>query len=766
MLDKTLNSYGNDLSPFHIFLTLDNRNDLTAHYGALIPRQPVAEPAHKSHRTMTGLSLISHHGSFSQLSEAGWSSFRGVESEVGTVDSSSTGTSCRRSGRLASKWKVPVVEVELRRKIAQQSVESSVAGSGSRRSCRLRVKALKLGEKTVSREASSVRSSVGAGKVVETLRKGQEVSGEIPSSAAGSTSSAVPVFTGIGQTRKTLLAKKGKEELKALKKEFHPVALSEQVDILHDRLKCYHDEMLGKIDNVTTVRLSPEVVEVLKDVGQVDDQRRSFAWSKEDETRLNRLNEQVKELKPRDDWFWRSDKGYSRCQYNDKRMAFCQEKELVYKIIHCPQCKSTGLLVGLEQIDSNVCYDCLVLNNSSSAGDKKAKVDAWNKVRPESEEFPKRVERGFENEDLPHLYPGDKAVLAPVHPIVTVKKNYFANKQLRQESISIQQDPVPTWCKILPRCDLHNRFMIIDRTTPSHVGKKYVVASSQRVGQWLRYLFRNHREFIRMRENDELEMSSSAIRALDAQEELAEVLHDLEEGEVNESNAGVITQAEMESRMSYSECFSFDKYPYLYLKAKEFMRLRAEGKVEIVEGNEQERRPTYSSSANMAFPHLFPYGEQSPLDFHNYKLSRFLLKKQSLFAHTMSTGKYQWTFAQDEIYLMYQYARLVEQQIHANVGFYISQHPDIAHLPIDSVISAFQGPPDDQGLLDSRCPDLSTMMTQLPHSRERWFQERLGIEAISRDLGDPNLFLTELRSTRFTGCERTPLRTGTRRAHA
>lgn len=33
-------------------------------------------------------------------------------------------------------------------------------------------------------------------------------------------------------------------------------------------------------------------------------------------------------------------------------------------------------------------------------------------------------------------------------------------------------------------------------------------------------------------------------------------------------------------------------------------------------------------------------------------------------------------------------------------------------------------------------------MTQLPNSRERWLAERLGIEAMGRDMGDPNLFLT------------------------
>jgi len=33
-------------------------------------------------------------------------------------------------------------------------------------------------------------------------------------------------------------------------------------------------------------------------------------------------------------------------------------------------------------------------------------------------------------------------------------------------------------------------------------------------------------------------------------------------------------------------------------------------------------------------------------------------------------------------------------------------------------------------------------MLQLPNSRQKWFSERLAIEAISRDLGSPNLFIT------------------------
>jgi hypothetical protein len=63
-------------------------------------------------------------------------------------------------------------------------------------------------------------------------------------------------------------------------------------------------------------------------------------------------------------------------------------------------------------------------------------------------EYPKNPRNPAE--DLLELTAGDKAVIAPIHPVVTVKKNY----QYRQESISLKQDPQPTWCKILPRNDL------------------------------------------------------------------------------------------------------------------------------------------------------------------------------------------------------------------------------------------------------------------------------------------------------------------------
>ena len=72
----------------------------------------------------------------------------------------------------------------------------------------------------------------------------------------------------------------------------------------------------------------------------------------------------------------------------------------------------------------------------------------------------------------------------------------------------------------------------------------------------------------------------------------------------------------------------------------------------------------------------------------------------------------------------------------------ISQHPEVAHIPIDMVVNAFQEGVDDQGLIDSQLPGLTQIMTQLPNTGERWYSECLGLNTISRDLGDLNYFLT------------------------
>jgi hypothetical protein len=118
------------------------------------------------------------------------------------------------------------------------------------------------------------------------------------------------------------------------------------------------------------------------------------------------------------------------------------------------------------------------------------------------------------------------------------------------------------------------------------------------------------------------------------------------------------------------------------------------------------------------------------------------LLTQALFAHVKQDKKLHWTYAEDDVHMAHQFARLCEQTVHMTMGFYVSQHPDTAHLPIDSVIKAFSEGFDQQGLLDSHLPSLTGILAHIPNTRERWFAERSGIEAISRDNGDPNLFLT------------------------
>ena len=191
-----------------------------------------------------------------------------------------------------------------------------------------------------------------------------------------------------------------------------------------------------------------------------------------------------------------------------------------------------------------------------------------------------------------------------------------------------------------------------------------------------------------------------------------------------------------------SHIFSFDRYEPLYLKSKDVLHIRKEGKLEIIQ-DPSIRKPLYCVSANLAFPHLYPHGEMSPLHFGEYKLARYLLKKQALYAHRMSDGRLQWNFVEDDIHMAHQYSCLSEQTVQATVGYYVSSHPSVAHVPLDNILTAFRdGAGQYSGLLDSHLPDLTIIMPQLPNSQQKWFSERLAIESISRDVGSPNVFLT------------------------
>jgi hypothetical protein len=253
-------------------------------------------------------------------------------------------------------------------------------------------------------------------------------------------------------------------------------------------------------------------------------------------------------------------------------MQLAVTDELEFKIIHCKQCKSTGLLVGLDQIHADVCIDCLQLNNTRDSKKKQDKQAAWEEVRAPME-YPKQVDR---DQYLPMLSPGDKAVITPTMPIVTIKKNSMSNLLLRQECITLKMDPAKTWVHILPRDNLKDRFVIIERT-PKDGRKRHIIADPEKVRAWLAYLFQNHKEFIRMRANGELDISEEALRSLEAQSELAEVCDDHDgtdsESDDVEPEDGIVQPA-LQSGFSSHEVFTVDRYPALYVRAQDMIRIK------------------------------------------------------------------------------------------------------------------------------------------------------------------------------------------------
>ena len=549
-------------------------------------------------------------------------------------------------------------------------------------------------------------------------------------------------FTQSGKTRKDHLASDFKIKLAKLKKKYLSSEVV-QIDPLYDALKLYQQDLVSKTNNVTTERLTDEILDVVLNPDVIGDER-EFAWSPAEQQRLNELNIECKELKKRRDWYWDPEPNSNQAIYNNKRLELCMNEELAYTIVHCKQCQTDSLMMGVDQLRvSDCCYECLSLQSRKKELAKdKEKKSQWEKVRPTSRQYPKRTEVGRTHEDLPDLYPGDKAVIALVHPVVTVKKTYFRNKKLRQESISLLGEPDKTWVKVLPREDLKERFFVLERTGKNG-NMKHIVANRDRVEQWLKYLFINHREYKRRLESGELEISTEALDSLERQSELASV--DTADGE-DDMSADAATeygmiQPALESGFVDHHILAFDKFPNLYLKRQDILKIRQAGKIEIIT-DDCKRRQIYNASANLSFPHLFPHGEMSPTDFGSYTLAKDLLKKQMMFAYKDSCGKLRWIYADEDIYMMHQYARLTEMRVHARVGFYISQHPSAAHLPLDSVVNAFKNGFDEMGLLDARLPDLTMLMTQLPNSRQYWFQERQALETIARDLSDPNLFMT------------------------
>jgi len=130
-------------------------------------------------------------------------------------------------------------------------------------------------------------------------------------------------------------------------------------DPLLSKLTVYHNRLSSQADNILTEKLSAEVAEVVNDLSQIDDVSRLFQWSKADEVKLNQLNVDAKKLQTPAKWTWAAKEGTGQFDYNHKCLQYLVEHELQTVVEHRDKWKSTGILVGLDQIDSVYSHNCV-----------------------------------------------------------------------------------------------------------------------------------------------------------------------------------------------------------------------------------------------------------------------------------------------------------------------------------------------------------------------------------------------------------------------
>jgi hypothetical protein len=262
-----------------------------------------------------------------------------------------------------------------------------------------------------------------------------------------------------------------------------------------------------------------------------------------------------------------------------------------------------------------------------------------------------------------------------------------------------------------------------------------------------------------------LELGEDGLRELESQSELASVDHDSDcaEGDVCVDDTEYPPpSSELDAGLSRTELFSFEQCDYLYLKKQYALKVTGSGRIELIKDDEGSLQAVYNPyiSANVAFPHLYPNGEVAPMDCGQHSLARYLLKKQSQFAQKTADGRCQWSHSEHSVHMMYEYARLVEMNIRAITSWYISLRPETANVPLECLLDAFrEGINNDLGAIDSQMPELQGIMAQIRNSREKWFAEWQGLEVISRDLGDANVFFyIELRSESMARCTKIVVR--------
>lgn len=114
-------------------------------------------------------------------------------------------------------------------------------------------------------------------------------------------------------------------------------------------LKQYHDELSSTLENFSTDRISKQVDHVIADMRKIDEVKQAeFSWSQSDMEQLIHLTAKSKTLRP-PKWPWNASEDTRQGRY-ESRMQLVVQEELKHKILTCPDCGVTALLVGPDQI--------------------------------------------------------------------------------------------------------------------------------------------------------------------------------------------------------------------------------------------------------------------------------------------------------------------------------------------------------------------------------------------------------------------------------
>jgi hypothetical protein len=565
MISEYIHHIGNEDSTHHIHVTLDNRHAETAHYDALIvpssqahvSQQLSSAANEESQPVLTTLPTIHEveQGSSGEPPMP-FASADPVRSRSTKVSSSNVVVQptkqkeccpyCNRMFvNLADHKKCPKRDIS-----DTESVQSmtSVSSTGSRRSARLATRSVVAKPATVVHE-SAVTGITGkeecpfchrwfvnlanhkkCPKRLESQRQNTDTfeSTQVHNILSASKeqmefSSNKPQLSHSksGKTRKGKLQVDVKQRLEELKRTNPPWTEFDMAskDEKYLALKAYHDQLSTTVENLTTEKISKEVAAVI-DVAAMEsrehkerDTAQQFCWSKEEEEKLNKLTAEAKTMvMPK--FRWNAPTNSTQGRYNHSRFQFLVKEQLQWRILKCPQCSVTTLLVGLDEINSDLCMQCVEMNRKRPETRKKY-MDAWSRVKP-ADNVP----------ELPKLSPAENALIALVQPVVTIQKNYMYNKKFRQESINLLHNVSDTWCRIIPRLDLQDRFIVVERRFKNKPDVRYMVADPAKIRIWLQFLFKNHTVYMRKLANNDIELSEDALQALEAQSELASVDHD------------------------------------------------------------------------------------------------------------------------------------------------------------------------------------------------------------------------------------------------